>query len=98
MDVFFIGDDQLLETYNNIWKKVSNSIKKELDCEPIYDKKFWKTRIMSSGNEATDFYNKGVPTVGSNYTCLVVVFLDSVLKKDENYYPQAFLKECKYIE
>ena len=24
--------------------------------------------------------------------------LDSALKKDENYYPQVFLKECKYIE
>ena len=24
--------------------------------------------------------------------------VDFVLKKDENYYPQVFLKECKYIE
>ena len=24
--------------------------------------------------------------------------LDSALKKDENYYPQVFLKECKYVE
>ena len=24
--------------------------------------------------------------------------MDSALKKDENYYPQVFLKECKYIE
>ena len=24
--------------------------------------------------------------------------LDSALRKDENYYPQVFLKECKYIE
>ena len=24
--------------------------------------------------------------------------IDSVLKKDEHYYPQVFLKECKYIE
>ena len=24
--------------------------------------------------------------------------IDSVLKKDENYYPQGDLKECKYIE
>ena len=24
--------------------------------------------------------------------------LDSALKKDENYYPQVFLKECNYIE
>ena len=34
----------------------------------------------------------------SNYTCLAVISLDSTLKKDGNYYPQVFLKECKYIE
>ena len=34
----------------------------------------------------------------SNYTCLVVISLISTLKKDGNYYPQVFLKECKYIE
>ena len=34
----------------------------------------------------------------SNHTCLAIISLDSALKKDENYYPQVFLKECKYIE
>ena len=34
----------------------------------------------------------------SNYTCLAVISMDSALKKDDNYYPQVFLKECKYIE
>ena len=34
----------------------------------------------------------------SNHTCLAVIILDSALKKDDNYYPQVFLKECKYIE
>ena len=32
----------------------------------------------------------------SSYTCLAVISLDSALKEDENYYPQVFLKECKY--
>ena len=36
--------------------------------------------------------------VDSNHTCLAVISLDSALKKDENYYPQVFLKECKYIK
>ena len=29
---------------------------------------------------------------------MAVITLDSALKKDENYYPYVFLKECKYIE
>ena len=36
---FFIEDDELLGTYINIWNKSSSSIKKELDCKPIYNKK-----------------------------------------------------------
>ena len=33
-----------------------------------------------------------------NHTCLPVISLDSALNKKVNYYPQAFLKECKYIK
>ena len=36
--------------------------------------------------------------MNSNHTCLTVISLDSTLKKDWNYYPQVFLKECKFIE
>ena len=38
-----------------------------------------------------------IPEVDSNHTCLVVISLDSTLKKHDNYYPQVFLKGCKYI-
>ena len=45
-----------------------------------------ETKIGSYGNQATDFHDKEVPKVGSNYTCLAVISLDSVLKKDQNCY------------
>ena len=32
---FLVKDNQLLEKYNEIWEKVSNSIKKEFDSEPV---------------------------------------------------------------
>ena len=57
-----------------------------------------KTNIKSHGEEVTDFYHKDIPKVDSNRTCLAVISLDSALKRDESYYPQVFLKECKYIE
>ena len=56
-----------------------------------------KTKIKSHSDETTDFQNK-MPNVGSSHTFLEVITIDSTLKKEENYYPQAFLKECKYIE
>ena len=41
---------------------------------------------------------KKILKLDSNDTCLAVISLDSALKKDDNYYPQVFLKERKYIE
>ena len=61
----------------------------------MYNKKFLKTKIKSNGDEVIDFYNKKNPKVGSNRTCLAVFSLNSTLKKDDNYYPQGFLKECR---
>ena len=57
-----------------------------------------KTKIKSHGNNVTDFYDKKIPKVDSTHTCLAIISLDSVLQKDDNYYPQVFLKECKCIE
>ena len=54
-----------------------------------------KTKIKSHGDEFTDFYDKEIPKEDSNHTCLAVVSLNSALKKDDSYYPLAFLKECK---
>ena len=42
--------------------------------------------------EFTDFYDKEIPKVDSNHTCLAVISLDSALKKDDNYYPQGLFK------
>ena len=57
-----------------------------------------ETKTKSHDDEVTDFYDKRIPKVDSNYTCLAVISLDSALKKDDSYYLQVFLKECKYIE
>ena len=34
----------------------------------------------------------------SNHTCLVAISLDIAIYKNENYYLQLFIKECKNIE
>ena len=57
-----------------------------------------KTKIKSNGDEITNFYDERIPKVDYNHTCLAVISLDSALKKDENCYPQMFLKEFKYTE
>ena len=47
---FLIEDDKLLEKYNTIWDKVSTDIKKEFDSEPVYSKRFLKTKTKSHGD------------------------------------------------
>ena len=91
-----IEDNDLLEKCNTIWNKVSTDITNNLIAS--LPNIFLKTKIISHGNEVTDFYCKKLPKVDSNHTCLAVITLDSALKKDENYYSEVFLKECKCIE
>ena len=95
---FLIKGDDLLGKYNTIWDKVSPDMKKEFDSEPVQNRKFLKSQVKFHGDEVTEFYDKEIPLVHSNHTCLAVISLDSTLKKDENYDPQVFLKECKYIK
>ena len=44
---FLIKDDELLEKYNEIWEKVSNSIKKRFDYEPGYSEKHLITEVKT---------------------------------------------------
>ena len=68
---FFIKDDELLEKHNEIWEKVKNSIKKELDCEPVYNEKYVKAKIKSYKEKInTNFYNNKIPKEGSQCTLL----------------------------
>ena len=95
---FLIEDDDLLEKCNTNWDITSADIKKELDGELVYNKQFLETEIRSHSDEVTDFYDQKIPKVDSTHTCLAVISLDSAHKKNENYYLQVFLKECKYVE
>ena len=58
---FLMKDEEFLEKYNEIWKKVSNIITKEFNSEPIHIKKISKTEknlIMknSTQNNALDLF------------------------------------------
>ena len=88
----------MLKKYNTIWDKVSGDIKKELDSERVYNKEFLKAKIKVYDDDVTDFYDKEIPKIDSNHTCLAVISLGSALKTDDNYYPRMFSKECKYIK
>ena len=76
-----IKDNKLLEKYNEIWNKVSNTIKKLFDSEPLYNEKYLKTKVKSyDGKINTNFRNDKMPKEGSHCICLSVILIDSVFK------------------
>ena len=44
------------------------------------------------------FMIKKIPKLDSDHTFSAITSLDSIVKNDENYYPQVFLKDSKYVE
>ena len=58
-------------------------------------KKLKKKKTYS--DETTEFHDKEMTKVGSDYICPAVINVNSALKKDRDYYPQLFLKQHKYI-
>ena len=83
---FSIKDNKLLKKYNEILKKGSNSIKKEFNSEAFYNEKYLKTKIKS--------YNGKINICIYLHLHLLVILIDSVYRKDKNYYPQVCLECC----
>ena len=95
---FLIKDNEFIGKYNEIWHKISNNIKKLFVSEPVYSKKYLKTKIKSyKGKINTNFYNDKMPKEGSYCICLSVILIDSGFGMGKNYYSLVFLKECKYF-
>ena len=95
--LFLIKDDELLQKYNEIWEIVKNSLKKEFDCEPVYNQKYLKAKIKSYNEKInTNFHNSKIPREGSQFIFLSVILIDPVFRTGKNYYPQVILEECKY--
>ena len=93
---FLIKNEELIGKYNEIWDKVSNSMKKGFDSEPAYNEKYTKTKIKSyDGKINTNFCGDKVLKEGSQYICLSKILIDSVFKTSKNYYPQVLLEESK---
>ena len=52
---FLIENEELLEKHNNIWDKVSNTIKKGFDSEPVWNETYLTTKIKSYEGKINTF-------------------------------------------
>ena len=78
---FFIRDDKVLDKYNEIWDVIKNKLNIKFHSEPIYDKKYIKTKVREfDGVIKTNFMGNKVPKENMRYTCIACVTIDSVVR------------------
>ena len=98
---FVVKDKQLLKKYTKIWETIEKLMKISFESNPVYgdDDKYIKTKIkIYADSVITNFYNKKLPKEKAPCKCLSIIMIDSVIKANKKYYPQALLEECKYIQ
>ena len=99
-----VEDKQLLQNYKKIWKKIKTLMGIDFESKATYGDKYINAKIKTNKDSiTTNIYNetgfKGlVPEEKVLHKYLSIIILDSVLYAYEKYYPQIFLRECKYAK
>ena len=98
---FRANNKQLLKNYNKIWEKVEKLLRTDFESKPVYgdDDKYIKAKIkIYANNMIINFHDKKMPKEKAPCKCLSIIMLDSFIKANKKYYPQALSEECKYIQ
>ena len=87
-----VKDEKILKKYLKIQNKIRSLTKKELNCEPIYNDKYIKTKIKIYNDKVyTNFQHNKIPEDNKYCACLSVILLDSIfVNSNKEYYPQIF--------
>ena len=75
---------------------IENKLGIKFNSEPIYDKTYLKAKVRICSKIKTNFLGNGVPKENIDYTCIVYITIDSVMRTDKKNHPQVYLEECKY--
>ena len=99
---FFTDNNEFLERYTAIGKKISDLVNEKFHSDPIYNNKYINTKIRSYNNDIKtnfrniDNKNNKLPEKNKPYKCISLISLDSIIKINKKYYPQTLLQECVY--
>ena len=78
-----------LKKYNELWNEVNNAIKNDLTVNLLIMNLQTKTKSYE-GKISTNFHDNKIPKIAFQGICLSVILIDSVFRKNENYYFQIF--------
>ena len=98
---FIVKDKKLLKKYTKIWETIEELMKINFESKPVYgeDVKYIKTKIKTYADSIiTNFHDKKMPKEKAPCKCLSIIMIDSVIRVNKKYYPQAVLEERKYVQ
>ena len=96
---FILKHKKLLKSYTKVWETIEGLMNINFESKPVYgdDVKYIKTRIkIYAGSIITNFYNKKM--LKEKAPSLSIIMIDSIIRANKNYYPQALLEEWKYTQ
>ena len=77
--------DIVYPKYTDIWNKIKKSLNTRFHSQPIYDDKYIKTKVKT--------VNSMILKERNHYICIAALCIDSVLKVDNENYPQDYLEQ-----
>ena len=85
---FMIKDARVLIKHSEIWGKIKELLGIKLHSEAIYDKKYIKSKLSSFNGEIhTTIWGNKISKEGIHYTSLAVIIIDSIIKRNKEYFP-----------
>ena len=82
--VLLIKNDEVWQKYEEIWDVIKNKLGIKFHSEPIYEKKYLKTKIREFGSDIkANFLGNDLLKENMYYTCIVCITIDSVIKMNK---------------
>ena len=81
---FVIKDDDVLDKYNKIWKKIKKTLSINFHSMTVYDGKYIKAKVREfNGKIKTNILGNEVPKENTHYTYIACIIIDSAMKMDK---------------
>ena len=94
---FMIKDDKVWDKYDKIWNVIKDKLGIKFHSEPVYEYKYLRVKVREFDDIIkTNFLGNDVPNKNMHYTFIACIIMDFVMRMDKRYFPQVYLKECKY--
>ena len=81
---FLIKNDEVWGKYEEIWDVIKNKLSIKFHSEPIYEKKYLKSKVREfDGEIKTHFLGNGTPKENMHCTCIACITIDCIMKMNK---------------